>query len=199
MVQASKANAALGTYNHSLSGSLRPSLGVWALLAAACGEGVQAFKGRERSDWDLTRVLQDVWPQAHCMTRPPPCPPPACDALKLCCCVCTVGGRGSYNPCMCVCRCICKVEAAPKSWDAAHVACGPTLCLLLPHCTVAQVVLLLQVQYSASGFLEKNRDTLPANIRGLFINSITPLLSVLFTGAFPCGGKHPGCRVTRDP
>ncbi|KYO42746.1 myosin-IIIb-like [Alligator mississippiensis] len=38
-----------------------------------------------------------------------------------------------------------------------------------------------KVQYSASGFLEKNRDTLPANIRGLFINSITPLLSVLFT------------------
>ncbi|XP_069061831.1 myosin-IIIb-like [Pleurodeles waltl] len=38
-----------------------------------------------------------------------------------------------------------------------------------------------KVQYTASGFLEKNRDTLPANIRGLFINSITPLLSVLFT------------------
>ncbi|KAM6187533.1 uncharacterized protein WM294_016690 [Sarcoramphus papa] len=38
-----------------------------------------------------------------------------------------------------------------------------------------------KVQYTAGGFLEKNRDTLPANIRGLFINSITPLLSVLFT------------------
>ncbi|KAM7024461.1 myosin-IIIb-like isoform 1-T1 [Acridotheres tristis] len=38
-----------------------------------------------------------------------------------------------------------------------------------------------KVQYDARGFLEKNRDTLPANIRGLFINSITPLLSVLFT------------------
>ncbi|KAM6364146.1 myosin-IIIb-like isoform 2-T2 [Pluvialis apricaria] len=38
-----------------------------------------------------------------------------------------------------------------------------------------------KVQYSAGGFLEKNRDTLPANVRGLFINSITPLLSVLFT------------------
>ncbi|XP_067399611.1 myosin-IIIb-like isoform X2 [Emydura macquarii macquarii] len=37
------------------------------------------------------------------------------------------------------------------------------------------------VQYASSGFLEKNRDTLPANIRGLFINSVTPLLSVLFT------------------
>ncbi|XP_072920381.1 myosin-IIIa isoform X1 [Hemitrygon akajei] len=37
------------------------------------------------------------------------------------------------------------------------------------------------VQYNASGFLEKNRDTIPASIRGLFINSITPLLSVLFT------------------
>ncbi|NXG39129.1 MYO3B protein, partial [Dromaius novaehollandiae] len=38
------------------------------------------------------------------------------------------------------------------------------------------------VQYTAGGFLEKNRDTLPANVRGLFINSVTPLLSVLFTG-----------------
>nr|XP_048690601.1 myosin-IIIb-like isoform X2 [Caretta caretta] len=38
-----------------------------------------------------------------------------------------------------------------------------------------------KVQYASSGFLEKNRDTLPANIRGLFINSVTPLLSVLFT------------------
>ncbi|NWW96540.1 MYO3B protein, partial [Rhynochetos jubatus] len=34
-----------------------------------------------------------------------------------------------------------------------------------------------KVQYTAAGFLEKNRDTLPANVRGLFINSITPLLS----------------------
>ncbi|MGH0161614.1 UNVERIFIED_CONTAM: hypothetical protein FKN15_007053 [Acipenser sinensis] len=39
-----------------------------------------------------------------------------------------------------------------------------------------------KVQYNASGFLEKNRDTIPANIRGLFINSVTPLLSVLFAG-----------------
>ncbi|XP_065716893.1 myosin-IIIb-like [Patagioenas fasciata] len=38
-----------------------------------------------------------------------------------------------------------------------------------------------KVQYAAEGFLEKNRDTLPANVHGLFINSITPLLSVLFT------------------
>ncbi|KAK9968759.1 hypothetical protein ABG768_003067 [Culter alburnus] len=37
-----------------------------------------------------------------------------------------------------------------------------------------------KVQYNASGFLEKNRDTIPANIRQLFINSVTPLLSVLF-------------------
>ncbi|XP_015470689.1 myosin-IIIb-like [Parus major] len=37
-----------------------------------------------------------------------------------------------------------------------------------------------KVQYAARGFLEKNRDTLPANIHGLFINSITPLLRVLF-------------------
>ncbi|NXG64069.1 MYO3B protein, partial [Hemiprocne comata] len=36
-----------------------------------------------------------------------------------------------------------------------------------------------KVQYTAGGFLEKNRDTLPANINGLFINSITPLLSML--------------------
>ncbi|XP_071586527.1 myosin-IIIb-like [Heliangelus exortis] len=46
-----------------------------------------------------------------------------------------------------------------------------------------------KVQYMAGGFLEKNRDTLPANIRGLFINSITPLLSVLFTGKFFCYGR----------
>ncbi|KFV48262.1 Myosin-IIIa, partial [Gavia stellata] len=39
-----------------------------------------------------------------------------------------------------------------------------------------------KVQYTAGGFLEKNRDTLPANVRGLFINSVTPLLSVLFQG-----------------
>ncbi|XP_069780300.1 myosin-IIIa isoform X2 [Narcine bancroftii] len=38
-----------------------------------------------------------------------------------------------------------------------------------------------KVQYNASGFLEKNRDTIPASIRGLFIHSVTPLLSVLFT------------------
>ncbi|XP_054033797.1 unconventional myosin-VIIa [Dryobates pubescens] len=38
-----------------------------------------------------------------------------------------------------------------------------------------------KVQYTAGGFLEKNRDTLPASIRGLFINSVTPLLSMLFT------------------
>uniref|UniRef100_A0AAY4AW28 Uncharacterized protein n=1 Tax=Denticeps clupeoides TaxID=299321 RepID=A0AAY4AW28_9TELE len=37
-----------------------------------------------------------------------------------------------------------------------------------------------KVQYNAGGFLEKNRDTIPASIRGMFINSVTPLLSVLF-------------------
>ncbi|XP_062334016.1 myosin-IIIa [Osmerus eperlanus] len=37
-----------------------------------------------------------------------------------------------------------------------------------------------KVQYNGMGFLEKNRDTIPASIRGLFINSVTPLLSVLF-------------------
>ncbi|KGL87363.1 Myosin-IIIb, partial [Charadrius vociferus] len=61
-----------------------------------------------------------------------------------------------------------------------------------------------KVQYSAGGFLEKNRDTLPATVRGLFINSVTPLLSVLFTGKilhvglwqcfglliFLCPGQH---------
>uniref|UniRef100_A0A4W3IJX8 Myosin-IIIb-like n=1 Tax=Callorhinchus milii TaxID=7868 RepID=A0A4W3IJX8_CALMI len=41
-----------------------------------------------------------------------------------------------------------------------------------------------KVLYNASGFLEKNRDTIPASIRGLFINSITPLLSVLFSGNY---------------
>ncbi|RLV98232.1 hypothetical protein DV515_00011044 [Chloebia gouldiae] len=43
-----------------------------------------------------------------------------------------------------------------------------------------------KVQYAARGFLEKNRDTVPANVRGLFINSVTPLLSVLFTGKSLC-------------
>ncbi|KFV53366.1 Myosin-IIIb, partial [Tyto alba] len=43
-----------------------------------------------------------------------------------------------------------------------------------------------KVQYTAEGFLEKNRDALPANVRGLFINSVTPLLSVLFTGKSLC-------------
>ncbi|KAF1509421.1 Myosin-IIIb, partial [Eudyptula minor] len=46
-----------------------------------------------------------------------------------------------------------------------------------------------KVQYTAGGFLEKNRDTLPANVRGLFVNSITPLLSVLFTGKSLCYGR----------
>ncbi|XP_023667480.2 myosin-IIIb [Paramormyrops kingsleyae] len=38
-----------------------------------------------------------------------------------------------------------------------------------------------KVQYNGNGFLEKNRDTIPGSIRDLFINSVTPLLSVLFT------------------
>ncbi|NWS28408.1 MYO3B protein, partial [Polioptila caerulea] len=38
-----------------------------------------------------------------------------------------------------------------------------------------------KVQYAAEGFLEKNRDTLPANVRGLFISSVTPLLIPLHT------------------
>ncbi|KAF1584991.1 UNVERIFIED_CONTAM: Myosin-IIIb, partial [Eudyptes robustus] len=46
-----------------------------------------------------------------------------------------------------------------------------------------------KVHYTAGGFLEKNRDTLPANVLGLFINSITPLLSVLFTGKSLCYGR----------
>ncbi|KAF1640699.1 Myosin-IIIb, partial [Eudyptes chrysocome] len=46
-----------------------------------------------------------------------------------------------------------------------------------------------KVQYTAGGFLEKNRDTLPANVLGLFINSVTPLLSVLFTGKSLCYGR----------
>uniref|UniRef100_A0A8C8C4T8 Myosin-IIIb-like n=1 Tax=Oncorhynchus tshawytscha TaxID=74940 RepID=A0A8C8C4T8_ONCTS len=37
-----------------------------------------------------------------------------------------------------------------------------------------------KVQYNGLGFLEKNRDTIPASIRSLFINSVTPLLSLLF-------------------
>ncbi|NXK40090.1 MYOI protein, partial [Piprites chloris] len=38
-----------------------------------------------------------------------------------------------------------------------------------------------KVHYDARGFLEKNRDTLPANVRGLFISSVTPLLILLYT------------------
>ncbi|XP_014731072.1 PREDICTED: myosin-IIIb-like [Sturnus vulgaris] len=56
-----------------------------------------------------------------------------------------------------------------------------------------------KVQYDARGFLEKNRDTLPANIRGLFINSITPLLSVLFTATISRTGTlmpHVKAKVT---
>ncbi|NXI50989.1 MYO3A protein, partial [Chloroceryle aenea] len=49
-----------------------------------------------------------------------------------------------------------------------------------------------KVQYTAVGFLERNRDTLPANVSRLFINSITPLLSVLFTGNSHCGVLHAG-------
>ncbi|XP_063782515.1 myosin-IIIb-like [Pseudophryne corroboree] len=40
-----------------------------------------------------------------------------------------------------------------------------------------------KVQYSAVGFLEKNRDTIPVNIQHLFINSVTSLLSLLFTAS----------------
>ncbi|GCC28317.1 hypothetical protein chiPu_0006746 [Chiloscyllium punctatum] len=46
-----------------------------------------------------------------------------------------------------------------------------------------------KIQYNASGFLEKNRDTIPASIRGLFINSITPLLSVLFAAIITAAQK----------
>ncbi|OCU02869.1 myosin-IIIb [Xenopus laevis] len=38
-----------------------------------------------------------------------------------------------------------------------------------------------KVKYCAEGFLEKNRDTLPTNINHLFINSVTSLISILFT------------------
>uniref|UniRef100_A0A8C5LRG7 Myosin-IIIb-like n=1 Tax=Leptobrachium leishanense TaxID=445787 RepID=A0A8C5LRG7_9ANUR len=37
-----------------------------------------------------------------------------------------------------------------------------------------------KVQYIATGFLERNRDTLPMSVQSLFINSVTSLLSVLF-------------------
>ncbi|NWR46830.1 MYO3B protein, partial [Regulus satrapa] len=57
-----------------------------------------------------------------------------------------------------------------------------------------------KVQYAAKGFLEKNRDTLPANVRGLFINSVTPLLVPLHIHHEPrptlarvkCGQEAPG-------
>lgn len=40
-----------------------------------------------------------------------------------------------------------------------------------------------KVQYTAVGFLEKNRDTIPMNIQNLFINSETLLLSLLFSAS----------------
>ncbi|XP_069819475.1 myosin-IIIb-like [Dendropsophus ebraccatus] len=40
-----------------------------------------------------------------------------------------------------------------------------------------------KVQYTAVGFLEKNRDTIPMNIQNLFISSETLLLSLLFTAS----------------
>uniref|UniRef100_A0AAY5EI87 Myosin motor domain-containing protein n=1 Tax=Electrophorus electricus TaxID=8005 RepID=A0AAY5EI87_ELEEL len=50
------------------------------------------------------------------------------------------------------------------------------------HCPLFAIVHYAgKVQYNASGFLEKNRDNIPASIRNLFINSVTPLLSVLFS------------------
>lgn len=39
-----------------------------------------------------------------------------------------------------------------------------------------------KVAYSASGFLEKNRDSLPSEIRELFVHSQIPLLSQIFAG-----------------
>lgn len=54
---------------------------------------------------------------------------------------------------------------------------------------------LVQVQYNASGFLEKNRDNIPASIRSLFINSVTPLLSVLFAGRLTCRYRKQGCTI----
>ncbi|XP_030326245.1 myosin-IIIb-like isoform X2 [Strigops habroptila] len=58
-----------------------------------------------------------------------------------------------------------------------------------------------KVQYTAEGFLEKNRDTLPASVRGLFINSITPLLSVLFKATLSRTGTlmpHAKAKVTAE-
>ncbi|KAM4050182.1 myosin-IIIb-like [Anomaloglossus baeobatrachus] len=40
-----------------------------------------------------------------------------------------------------------------------------------------------KVQYTAIGFLEKNRDTIPMNIQHLFITSATSLLSLLFSAS----------------
>ncbi|CAH2297446.1 myosin-IIIb-like [Pelobates cultripes] len=40
-----------------------------------------------------------------------------------------------------------------------------------------------KVHYTAVGFLEKNRDTLPMNVQSLFMNSVISLLSVLFTAS----------------
>lgn len=73
----------------------------------------------------------------------------------------------------------CTFSINSCSWQAVEVAFTASLWALLALVTCCT---FLQVQYAAEGFLEKNRDTLPANIHGLFINSITPLLSVLFTG-----------------
>lgn len=73
------------------------------------------------------------------------------------------------------------------TYDQLSAACGGGFYSQPVSTAVLSGLLLFpQVQYAARGFLEKNRDTLPANIRGLFINSVTPLLSVLFTGKSLC-------------
>ncbi|KAL2087692.1 hypothetical protein ACEWY4_016520 [Coilia grayii] len=60
-----------------------------------------------------------------------------------------------------------------------------------------------KVQYNGVGFLERNRDTIPASIRGLFINSVTPLLSLLFAATISRTGtlmprKAKMAQVTED-
>ncbi|XP_068121948.1 myosin-IIIb-like [Hyperolius riggenbachi] len=79
----------------------------------------------------------------------------------------------------------------PQASDASFVEKLNTACKTHPHFERARgrdpgfIInhYAGKVQYTALGFLEKNRDTIPTNIQNLFINSVTNLLSLLFAAS----------------